>query len=189
MIYVALLRGINVGGKNKVDMNELKAVVEQAGMASVSTYINSGNVVFSSCSRSRARLAARLEKAVAVHFGFDVKVLVRDREDMRAIASAIPADWVNGPTMKCDVMFLWDGADRPGILEELTIKPGVDEVRYVPGAVIWKVDRDLVTRSGMMKLAGTQLYQQMTIRNCNTVRKLVERMEPGSAGSTTRSAR
>jgi hypothetical protein len=105
MIYVALLRGVNVGGKNKVDMNELKAVVEQAGMTSVSTYINSGNVVFSSRVRSRSTLAARLEKAAAVHFGFDIKVLVRDLEDMRAVASAIPPDWVNDSTMKCDVMF------------------------------------------------------------------------------------
>jgi uncharacterized protein (DUF1697 family) len=180
MIYVALLRGVNVGGKNKVDMNELKAVVEQAGMTSVSTYINSGNVVFSSRVRSRSTLAACLEKAAAVHFGFDVKVLVRDLEDMRAVASAIPPDWVNDSTMKCDVMFLWDGADHPSILDELTIKPEIDEVRYVPGAVIWKVDRDVVTRSGMMKLAGTRPYQQMTIRNCSTVRRLLDRMEPGS---------
>jgi uncharacterized protein (DUF1697 family) len=180
MIYVALLRGINVGGKNKVDMAELKVVVEEAGMTSVTTYINSGNVVFSSRARSRARLAARLEEAVTAHFGFDVKVLVRSLEDLRAVASAIPRDWVNDQTMKCDVMFLADGVDRPGILDDLPIKPEIDEVRYVPGTVIWKVDRDVVTRSGMMKLPGTQLYRQMTIRNCNTVRKLLEIMEPGS---------
>jgi uncharacterized protein (DUF1697 family) len=182
MIYVALLRGINVGGKNKVAMNELKAVFEQAGMTSVTTYINSGNVVFSSRARSRAKLTARLEQAFAAHFGFDGKVLVRDLEDMRAVAAAIPPDWVNDQTMKCDVMFLWDDADRPTILDEFTIKPEIDEVRYVPGAVIWKVDRDVVTRSGMMKLPSASLYQQMTIRNCNTARKLLELMET-TAGS------
>lgn len=177
LIYVALLRGINVGGKNKIDMRALRAVFEQAGMRSVRTYINSGNVVFSSRARSRARLATRLEKVIAARFGFDVKVLVCDLARMRAIVAALPPDWVNDQTMKCDVMFLWDEADRPAVLDELSIKPDIDDVRYVPGAVLWRVDRDNVTRSGMMKVVGTPPYQQMTIRNCNTARKLLELME------------
>ena len=65
MVYVALLRGINVGGKNKVGMKELKAAFEEAGMTSVRTYINSGNVIFSSGIRGRARLGALLEEAIA----------------------------------------------------------------------------------------------------------------------------
>lgn len=172
-----MLRGINVGGKNKVDMRALKAVFEDAGMRSVRTYINSGNVVFSSQARSRARLAARLEKSIAADVGFDVKVLVHDLDGMRAIVGAVPPDWVNDHTMKCDVMFLWDEADRPEILDELRIKPEIDDVRYVPGAVIWGVDGGNVTRSGLMKVVGTPLYQQMTIRNCNTARRLLELME------------
>jgi uncharacterized protein (DUF1697 family) len=177
VIYVALLRGINVGGKNKVDMKSLKAVFEEAGMSAVTTYINSGNVVFSSRARNHMRLAARLEEAIAGHFGFHVKVLLRDLDGIRGVTDALPPDWVNGKTMKCDVMFLWEGVDDPGVLEDLTIKPSIDEVRYAPGAIIWKVDRPDVTRSGMMKLVGTPLYQQMTIRNCNTARKLLALME------------
>ncbi len=182
MIYVALLRGINVGGKNKVDMKELRTVFEQAGMSSVRTYINSGNVVFSSRARSRVKLATRLEEAIAVRFGFDVKVLVRDLESMRAVVAAIPPDRVDDQTMKCDVMFLWDEADRNGVLDQLRIKPEIDDVRYVPGAVIWQVDRGNVTRSGMIKVVGTPLYQQMTIRNCNTARKLLGLMEEAEFG-------
>ena len=176
MIYVALLRGINVGGKNRVDMKELRAVFEDAGMTGVTTYINSGNVVFASRARNHAKLAARLEDAIAAHFGFSIKVLVRDLEGIRAAVEAIHPDWSDGKAMKCDVMFLWPEADRPSVLDELMIKPGIDEVQYVPGAVVWKVDRDLVTRSGLMKLVGTPLYKQMTIRNCNTTRKLFELM-------------
>ena len=146
-------------------------------MTAVRTYINSGNVVFSSRARSPAKLAARLQEAIATRFGFEAKVLVRDLDGMRAVVAAMPPDWRNDQTQKCDVMFLWEHADRPGVLDELAIKPEIDEVRYVPGAVIWKAGRDDVTRSGMMKLAGTPLYRQMTIRNCNTVRKLVELMQ------------
>ena len=177
MVYVALLRGINVGGKNKVDMKQLKAAFEQAGMTSVRTYINSGNVVLSSAIRSRSRLAEQLEGAIADSFGFHVRVLVRDRKAMRALGDALPKSWVNDASMKCDVMFLWDEVARPSIVTELPLKPEIDEVKYAGGAILWRCDAKKVTRSGLMKLAGTPLYKQMTIRNCNTTRKLIELIE------------
>jgi uncharacterized protein (DUF1697 family) len=177
MVYVALLRGINVGGKNKVEMKQLKAVFEEAGMASVRTYINSGNVIFSSSSRSKARLATLFEDAIARHFGFKVEVVVRDIKSMRAVVKAIPSKWTNDHKMKCDVMFLWDDVNRPSVMKQLTIKPEMEDVKYESGALIWRVDRENVTKSGMMRLAGTPLYKRMTIRNCNTARKLLELME------------
>ncbi len=177
MVYVALLRGINVGGKNKVDMKQLKAAFEDAGMTSVRTYINSGNVIFSSPDRSRARLTKVLEDAIAESLGFPVGVLVRDLKSIRAIVKALPRTWVNDATMKCDVLFLWGDVARASVVKELAIRPEVEEVRYVAGALIWRVDRASVTRSGQMKLVGTPLYKKMTIRNCNTARKLLELME------------
>jgi uncharacterized protein (DUF1697 family) len=84
----------------------------------------------------------------------------------------LPETWANDKTAKCDVMFLGDNVDREEVLDQLTIKPGIDDVRYVPGALLWRVERASVTRSGMLKLVGTELYAQMTVRNCNTLRKL-----------------
>ena len=177
MVYVALLRGVNVGGKNKVDMKQLKAAFEEAGMTSVRTYINSGNVIFSSSLRSRARLTKVLEEAIERAFGFRVEVLVRDLKSMRAVVKALPRTWVNDATTKCDVMFLWDEVARPSVVKELPIKAEIEDVKYVSGALLWRVDRNSVTRSGLMKLVGTPLYKRMTIRNCNTTRKLLELME------------
>ena len=177
MIYVALLRGINVGRKNKVDMKQLKAVFEDVGMTSVRTYINSGNVIFSSKSRSRARLTDVLEDAIENTFGFRVSVLVRDLRSMRAVVKTLPKTWVNDAAMKCDVMFLWGDVARASVVKELSIKPEIEELKYVAGALIWRVDRKGVTRSGQMKLVRTPLYKRMTIRNCNTTRKLLELME------------
>ncbi len=176
MIYVALLRGINVGGNNKIDMKELKAVFEQAGMQAVATYINSGNVVFTSDLKSKTKLADTLEKAIKTKFGISVPVLIYSKADILSIAQVLPDSWVNDNTMKCDVMFLWKAIDNPKIVEHVTIKPGIDTVRYVPGALLWSVDRKHVTKSGLMKLVGTDTYKQMTIRNCNTLRKLAELM-------------
>lgn len=177
MVYVALLRGINVGGKNKVDMKQLKAAFEDAGMTSVRTYINSGNVIFSTNSRSRARLTEVIEDAIARTFGFRVNVLVRDLRSMRAVVKALPRTWVNDATMKCDVMFLWDDVARAAVVKEIPIKPEIEELKYVAGALLWRVDRKSVTRSGQMKMVGSPLYKRMTIRNCNTTRKLLELME------------
>jgi uncharacterized protein (DUF1697 family) len=177
MIYVALLRGINVGGKNKVEMRKLKTTFEDVGMGHVTTYINSGNVVFSDNRRKPPRIASVLEQAIAADLSLEIKVLIRDLPAIKKVLKALPDEWTTDATMRCDVMFLWEGFDRKDVLEKWTIKPEIEDVKYVPGAVIWRIDRANVTRSRMTKLVGTDLYRGMTIRNSNTVRKLAELME------------
>jgi uncharacterized protein (DUF1697 family) len=178
MIYVALLRGINVGGNRAVSMKTLKAVFETSGMADVRTYINSGNVVFETKSRSADRVAATLEKAIANEFGFAVDVLVVSQRRLRAIVEAIPKSWTNDQAMRCDVLFLWDDVDSRSILGKLPVREGVDTVRYTPGAVIWQLARKDINKSRMAKLVGTPLYKRITIRNCNTARKLLALTTP-----------
>ena len=179
---MALLRGINVGGKRRVDMKQLKAVFEDVGMSSVKTYINSGNVIFSSSDRGKARLIALLEKAIAKKFGFAVDVLLCDLKGMRAIVEAIPGHWTNNDKMKVDVLFLKSAVNRSSVLKKMRHRPEIEDVKYVPGAVIWRIDRKDATRSGLMRVAGTDIYKSMSIRNCNTTRKLLELMEAAQAG-------
>lgn len=181
MVYVALLRGVNVGGNGKVDMKELKAVFEATGMTSVKTYINSGNVVFVTDTRSNARIAETLESAIEKRFHAAVRVLVRSIDEIRSVVEALPADWTNDTTTKCDVFFLWDDADQPSILERLDFDPQTDDVRYTPGAVIRRVDHKNASKSRLTRIVGTPLYQQMTTRNCNTARKLLQLMSETSS--------
>lgn len=175
MKYVALLRGINVGGNNKVDMKQLMTAMSKAGFEEVSTYINSGNIFFSA-NDPKSILSNRLEQLIKNEFGLNIKVLLRNKDNIDELTGSIPPKWANGSEMKCDVMFLWDSYNDKSVLEQITIKPEIDEVIYVHGALIWKVDRDNVTKSGMMRIVGTELYRNMTIRNCNTVRKIKERL-------------
>lgn len=177
MIYLSLLRGINVGGKNKVEMARLRKLYESIGFGEVRSYINSGNVIFVD-NRDATKLRTLIEKAIVDEFGFSVRVLLRDLDSMVSVAKAIPASWKDDATMRCYVMFLWEEVDNRNVRKHLTINDDIDDVRYVPGAVIWRVDRDKLTRSGMMKLMSGELYQQMTIRNSNTVRKLADMMKP-----------
>lgn len=177
MVYVALLRGINVGGKNKMEMSRLKATFEAAGMKDVTTYINSGNVVFRDNRRKPATITSTLEKAIEVEFGFSIKVLIRDQPSIKQILKAVPDSWTNDSKMRCDVLFLWKQFDKKDILDELSWKPEIEDVVYVSGAVIWRIDRPNVNRSRLFKIIGTDLYRGITIRNCNTVRKLAALME------------
>ncbi|MDN7246402.1 DUF1697 domain-containing protein [Planococcus shenhongbingii] len=179
MRYVALLRGINVGGKNKLDMKSLKEVFERVGMVSVKTYINSGNIIFSSDELSAKSLSATLEQAIYENFNLQIRVLVYNFEDYEKIALAVPENWTNDNQMKSDVLFLWEEINNESVLGQLVAKPEIDQINYVPGAILWAVDRQLVTKSGMMKVAGSELYKHMTVRNVNTVRKIYALMKDG----------
>ncbi len=176
MQYVALLRGINVGGNNKVDMKKLVGLMEQAGFETVSSYINSGNILFASPDKPAA-ITAKLESLIETHFGINIKVLLRTKQNIDKVAAAIPDNWHNGPDMKCDVMFLWDKYDNRQVLDHISPKPDIDNVKYIDGTLIWQVDRKNVTKSGLDKIIGTALYAHMTIRNCNTVRKIQARLQ------------
>ncbi|WP_373485583.1 DUF1697 domain-containing protein [Acetobacterium malicum] len=177
MVYVALLRGINVGGKNKVEMKQLKETFLQLGMESVVTYINSGNVVFIDKSRTKEELGILLRQGIKQSFDLDTPVVVRSFEDFKELMQILPADWKNDDTMKCDVLFLETGVHEDVVMEKLTVKPGIDSALQAAGVIIWSMERKNVTRSSLTKIIGTELYKRMTVRNVNTTRKIYELMK------------
>lgn len=177
MHYIALLRGINVGGKNRVEMSRLKEVCESLGWANVRTYINSGNVMFSHDSAHAATLATELARALQATFGFAINVLVKTQEELAEVIAMTPATWTNGPEMKCDVVFVWDEITPDEEVKALKPRAGIDEVRTTPDAIIWKVDRVNASRSGLLRMMGTPLYLRATVRNITTVRALAERID------------
>lgn len=170
--YAALLRGVNVGGSKMVGMAQLAAAFESAGMTGVRTYINSGNVVFTSGAADRTRLARALAEAIRERTGHDVDVMLRSAQQLSAIVDAIPESWRNDGSMKCDVVFFADGVDASAALQTLGPRPGIEDAFALSGALVWRVDRADATRSRLTRMVGTPLYKQATVRNCNTVRKL-----------------
>lgn len=172
MNYVAFLRGINVGGNSIVSMAALKDIFNGLGLSDVRTYINSGNVIFSSPASNSQELAAKIEKAIEMRTGLPIKVLVLSRTALKKIVDAIPATWVNGQDMRCDVLLLWKQVDNRKSLDQLPSNPAIEDVKYTPGAVIWRIDRKYVRKSKIPKIIGTPLYQLMSARNVNTIRKL-----------------
>ena len=174
MTYIAFLRGVNVGGKGIVSMATITEALVALGLSDVRTYLNSGNVIFSTRASDAHKLTATIEKALEKRAGMVIKVLVMDHKALEQLVEAIPRNWVDDKTMRTYVLLLWKELDHSKILDSLPIRSGVDDVRYVRGAVIWNVDRKNLARSRMNQIIGTPLYKQITIRSANTMRKLIE---------------
>src|SRR5690554_1606422 len=119
MKYVALLRGINVGGNNKIDMKLLKKTFERVGMNSVVTYINTGNIIFTNNELSTTEMTRILQEAIHTDFELQINVVIRGFEDFKKVIDSIPISWRNDQDMKSDVLFLWDEVNDKSILDQL----------------------------------------------------------------------
>lgn len=177
MKYVALLRGINVGGNHRVSKTELQTVLENLGFRDVVIYINSGNAVFAS---DHLPVAHEVQQALEAYFGFAIPALILSGKKVQAIAAAILADWTNDAPkpdksgQKSDVLYLFDDINEPGIIEKMGYKPEVETMIYVDGAVLANVTRANQSKYSLLRVIGTPLYRQMTIRNITTAKKLAE---------------
>lgn len=177
MKYVALLRGINVGGNHKVPKAELKSVLESLGFENVVIYINSGNAVFS---YDDIPVASDVQMALETHFGFSIPTLILTGKKIQEIATAIPPAWTNDAPQpdksgyKSDVLYLFDEANTPDVLVEIGYNPDIETMIYVDGAVLANVSRANQSKYSLLRVVGTPLYRQMTVRNIATAKKLAE---------------
>ena len=175
MKYVALLRGVNVGGNHRVPKQDFRQVLESLGLRDVVIYLNSGNAVFTSESDVDAQ---DVQTALETHFDFAIPTLILPAEKVQAIAAAIPPEWTNDAPkpdksgQKSDVLYLFDDINTPEIIETIGYKPAIETMMYVDGAVIANITRANQTKGSLQRLVGTKLYSQITIRNVNTARKL-----------------
>ena len=174
MKYAALLRGINAGKNNRIDMKNLKALFEGAGFVNVSTYINSGNVFFESA-KPAGIISNEIESCLRDEFGYDIPTLVKTVKELRQIADKIPSAWLNNTDQRTDVAYLFREVDSVKILDELPVRKEYVDVRYTGGALYWNVLRENYNKSHLNRLISHKLYQFMTVRNVNTARYLAGR--------------
>jgi uncharacterized protein (DUF1697 family) len=167
--YVALLRGINVGGHRKVPMADLRSLAEDAGLTDARTYVASGNLVFSAERKSESALEALLEKAIETRFGFDVDVLVRAAEawDEIAAANPFPEDSQAAPSKVMATIGRRPATDAD--VESLRPRATENEKVARSGGVLWFYYGD---GSGRSKLAAAPIQGLWTTRNWRTVETL-----------------
>ena len=177
--YVILLRGINVGGKNKVPMTALKKYLEEQGFSHVSTYIASGNVIVESNKSSQA-VQTEIEQTLPKAFKLDskiVKVLALSRQQLQAVINNKPEGFGEQPDKYySDAIFLM-GIDSVQAMPLFSPREGVDKVWPGKGVVYSQRLGALRTKSRLSKIVGTPLYKSMTIRSWNTTTKLLKLLE------------
>ena len=182
-----LLRGINVGGRNKVPMAALRDLLESHGHTKVSTYIASGNVILSS-DRSAAAIKRELEDALPKTFKLDselIAVLVLTLAQLRAVVRKRPKGFGDHPeTYHSDAVFLID-IDAKTAMKVFDPRPGVDEVWPGTGVIYSQRLSAQRTKSRLGKIVGTPAYKSMTIRSWQTTLALLERMEAPEADAVS----
>jgi uncharacterized protein (DUF1697 family) len=176
--YVALLRAINVGGKNLIRMTELKACLEAQKLEGVATYIQSGNVLFRAREANPDRLTRRLEKALSETFAYESSVVVRTRRELERVIDLAPRGFGKEPKKyRYDVIFLKEPLTAAEAMKSVTARAGVDQAHEGDGVLYFARLISKASQSHLPKLVSKPVYQNMTIRNWNTTTKLLGMME------------
>jgi len=177
--HVALLRGINVGGKNRIPMADLRESFTEHGLDQVATYIASGNVLFAS-KKERATLEREIETMLEDRFGISIVTVVRSHGELRDVVGKAPTGF-GGDDHHSDIIFLKDPltpADAMGVVE---LREGVDQAWLGKGVIYFARLSARRTQSKMSKIVGTPEYQKMTIRSWSTTTKLLGLLDERAA--------
>lgn len=182
--FVALLRGINVGGNNPVPMAGLREAFAELGATEVMTYIQSGNVLFDGGDDDHATWVDWLEATLAERFGYHARVTLRSHAQLRAIVDGAPRGFGQDPeTYRSDVLFLLGPSTATEVVGQMRTRDGVDTMTAGDGVVYFERLIARITQTYLTKVIGTPIYQEMTIRNWRTtttlLRMLDERAERG----------
>ena len=175
---MALLRGLNVGGRNVIRMAELRNCFQAEGFRDVVTYIQSGNVIFRSSSSGLSTLTIRIEGMLAAAFDYKAKVALRSLKQMQAVVEGAPAGFGTRPdAYRYDTLFLMVPLTATAAMKHVRIRPGVDEAWAGGGVLYFSRLIDKASRSHLSRLASMPVYQSMTIRNWNTTTRLLQLMD------------
>ena len=175
--YVALLRGINVGGKNIIRMADLRSAFEAEGFRDVVTYIQSGNVIFRAPGSTPGALTIRIEEMLASAFDYQARVALRSREVMEAVVREAPEGFGSQPDRyRYDTLFLRPPLTASAAMKEVRVRSGVDEAWAGDGVLYFSRLISQASRSYLSRLVSMPVYQEMTIRNWNTTTRLLELM-------------
>lgn len=181
MKYLALLRGINVGGGNIIKMIALKACFEGAGFTNVTTYIQSGNVVFEAPKTDLIKLTQQVEDLLSKTFTYKARVVICTLEQLKHVVEHAPKGFGAQPqAYRYDVIFLKPPLTPNEAMKSATIKEGVDQM--FGGTTVLYFSRliEKASQSRLSRLITLPVYQSMTIRNWNTTTKLLVLMQKPS---------
>lgn len=174
--YVALLRGINVGGNNIIKMLELKACFEDAGFNNVLTYIQSGNVIFDS-DEKKNELEDIVEKLLSKTFNYKSTVMIRSLTEIKKVIADAPKNWNTRTDIRCYIAFVKKPSTPQDVINQTPVKEGIDSIKKGESVVYMTSLIKFLTKSYLNKIASLTFYKDITIRNFNTTKKILILME------------
>lgn len=181
---VALLRGINVGGNNRVPMAELRDCMAALGATDVATYIQSGNVLFDGAGRSADDWTTPIEAALTARFGYDASVVLRSHAELRRVVEDAPPGFGADPdAYRSDVVFLKAPMTAATALEQMRMRDGVDSAVAGDGVVYQDRLAARAVESLFSRFVGTPAYKQSTIRNWRTTTTLLQMLDDREAAA------
>ena len=174
--YIALLRGINISGKNRIPMAELKKGFEDLSFQNVKTYLNSGNVIFSNGEEDNQALKSIIEQMIKERFGLQIPVYVITKEKLEDILDHAPEWWGKGDREIYDnLIFILPPATFSEVYERIgEPKESLEKIMNYRDAIFWSFDLKHYQKTNWWpKTAGLEIGTKLTIRTANTVRKIV----------------
>ena len=173
--YIALLRGVNVGGKNKISMPLLKATFKEREFLDVSTYINSGNITFGSEIENKTMLQEQCQQIIMDVFHLDIAIAIISAHDLSEALLHAPTWWDNDIESKHNAVFVIPPASTEFIMKEIgETKPEYELVAYYGQIIFWSAPVKTFSRTRLSRITSTALSNSITIRNANTVKKLLQ---------------
>jgi uncharacterized protein (DUF1697 family) len=179
MQFLALLRGVNVGGGNIIKMTDLKACFEAQALEHVATYIQSGNVLFESADIDSMQLVGRLEKALTKTFSpYQARIVLCSHAKLRQIVRKAPRGFGSKPKeYRYDVIYLKEPLTASEAMKSVPTRPGVDAAFVGPDVLYCSRRVARASESRLARIVAMPVYQNMTIRNWNTTTRILALMD------------
>ena len=160
-----------------ISMKSLKESFEKLGFAKVTTYINSGNIVFKTKEADPRELEKKIEQLLEREYELTSKVVVRNLAEMESVVQNLPENWGSDKEWRYNVVFLRHSIDSENILNELEVRKDIEEVFYRPGTLLWSSQMSALKGTEGLKFSTRKMGQEITVRNTNTTRKLYDLMK------------
>lgn len=174
MKYVALLRGINVGGNNIIKMAALKACFEKLGFKNVVTFIQSGNVIFDSPVSNNKAMTEKIEAALSKTFKYTSLVVLVSFKSLKHTVEKAPKGFGTKPVKyRYDVIFLRAPLSTKEAIKSLSVNKEVDQAFEGKEVLYFSRLTSKASKSRLSKIVLSPIYKSITIRNWNTTTKLL----------------
>ncbi len=173
--YIALIRGINVGGKNAISMARLIEALLNKGFENVSSYINSGNIIFESQETDVTKLVTTFENILSAEFAVTTRVAVISVKEIHDSWQHAPEWWGQDSNSKHNAIFVIAPADAREVAVSVgEVNPEYEKIEVYNHVIFWSAPLDTFSRTRWSKIVGTNAYDKITIRNFNTTKRLVD---------------